>query len=125
MAKYKLSNVAKEDLIRIHHYGAKQFGIKQAGKYFDSFFTLNLLLKIQWDSNLLILLNPDINDVYAALIAYSTKLMKMSLKLWQSLGDKILINWFDLKGCQNTFIYNATNHMSERFVLFKIGLDCN
>jgi plasmid stabilization system protein ParE len=38
MVKYKLSNVAKEDLIRIHHYGAKQFGIKQADKYFDSFF---------------------------------------------------------------------------------------
>ena len=38
MAKYKLSNVAKEDLIRIHHYGAKLFGIKQADKYFDSFF---------------------------------------------------------------------------------------
>ncbi|NDA63797.1 MAG: type II toxin-antitoxin system RelE/ParE family toxin, partial [Chitinophagia bacterium] len=27
MANYKLSNVAKEDLIRIHHYGVKQFGI--------------------------------------------------------------------------------------------------
>ena len=38
MAKYKLSNVAKEDLIRIHHYGVKQFGIKQADKYFNSFF---------------------------------------------------------------------------------------
>ena len=38
MGKYKLSNVAKEDLIRIHHYGIKQFGIKQADKYFDSFF---------------------------------------------------------------------------------------
>jgi toxin ParE1/3/4 len=36
--KVKLSNVAKEDLIRIHHYGVKQFGIKQADKYFDSFF---------------------------------------------------------------------------------------
>jgi len=38
MAKYKLSNVAKEDLIRIYHYGVKQFGIKQADKYFDSLF---------------------------------------------------------------------------------------
>jgi toxin ParE1/3/4 len=38
MAKYKLSNDAKEDLIRIHHYGVKQFGIKQADKYFESFF---------------------------------------------------------------------------------------
>ena len=38
MANYKLSNVAKEDLIRIHHYGAKQFGIKQADEYVDAFF---------------------------------------------------------------------------------------
>ena len=38
MPKYKLSNVAKEDLIRIHHYGVKKFGIDQADKYFDSFF---------------------------------------------------------------------------------------
>lgn len=38
MAKYKLSNVAKDDLIRIHHYGVKKFGINQADKYFNSFF---------------------------------------------------------------------------------------
>ncbi|MDA3930001.1 MAG: type II toxin-antitoxin system RelE/ParE family toxin [Prolixibacteraceae bacterium] len=38
MANYKLSYTAKEDLIRIHQYGVKQFGIKQADKYFDSFF---------------------------------------------------------------------------------------
>ena len=38
MSKYKLSNVAKEDLIRIHHYGVKKFGIVQADKYYDSFF---------------------------------------------------------------------------------------
>lgn len=38
MAKYKLSNAAKEDLMRIHHYGVKKFGIDQADKYFDSFF---------------------------------------------------------------------------------------
>ena len=38
MAKYKISNVAKEDLIRIHHYGVKQFGMKQADNYFESFF---------------------------------------------------------------------------------------
>ncbi len=34
----KLSNVAKEDLIRIHQYGVKQFGETQADKYFNSFF---------------------------------------------------------------------------------------
>lgn len=38
MAKYRLSNVAKEDLIRIHQYGVKKFGIVQADKYFDTFF---------------------------------------------------------------------------------------
>ena len=38
MDKYRLSNEAKEDLIRIHHYGVEQFGIIQADKYFDTFF---------------------------------------------------------------------------------------
>jgi toxin ParE1/3/4 len=38
MANYRLSHVAREDLIRIHNYGVKQFGVKQADKYFDSFF---------------------------------------------------------------------------------------
>lgn len=38
MANYKISNTAKEDLIRIHHYGVKKFGIAQADAYFDTFF---------------------------------------------------------------------------------------
>ena len=38
MAKYKLSNVVQEDLIRIHYYGVKRFGMTLADKYFDSFF---------------------------------------------------------------------------------------
>lgn len=38
MAEYRLSNAAKEDLIRIHHFGVKIFGITQADKYFDAFF---------------------------------------------------------------------------------------
>ena len=38
MNKYRLSNAAKEDLIRIHNYGTKKFGEAQADKYFDSFF---------------------------------------------------------------------------------------
>ena len=38
MAKYLLSNAAKEDLIRIHHYGVEKFGIAQADRYFDAFF---------------------------------------------------------------------------------------
>jgi toxin ParE1/3/4 len=38
MVTYRLSNEAKEDLIRIHHYGIEKFGVTQADKYFDSFF---------------------------------------------------------------------------------------
>lgn len=38
MAKYRLSNEAKNDLIRIHHYGVQKFGMVQADKYFHSFF---------------------------------------------------------------------------------------
>jgi len=38
MAEYRISNAVKEDLIRIHHFGAEKFGITQADKYFDSFF---------------------------------------------------------------------------------------
>jgi toxin ParE1/3/4 len=38
MAKYRLRNVTKEDLIRIHHYGVEKFGIAQVDKYFDEFF---------------------------------------------------------------------------------------
>jgi toxin ParE1/3/4 len=38
MSEYRLSNVAKEDPIRIHNFGAKQFGIRQADKYFEIFF---------------------------------------------------------------------------------------
>ena len=38
MNKYKLSNTAKEDLIRIYQYGVKKFGIQQADLYYESFF---------------------------------------------------------------------------------------
>ena len=38
MARYRLSKVAKEDLIRIHHYGVEKFGMVQADKYFDTLF---------------------------------------------------------------------------------------
>ncbi len=38
MTIYRLSKEAKNDLIRLHHYGVKKFGITQADKYFESFF---------------------------------------------------------------------------------------
>lgn len=38
MAEFRISNAAREDLIRIHHYGVNKFGITQSDKYFDTFF---------------------------------------------------------------------------------------
>ena len=38
MANYRLSNEAKNDLIRIYQYGISQFGVVQADAYFDAFF---------------------------------------------------------------------------------------
>jgi toxin ParE1/3/4 len=38
MAEYRLSIEARNDLIRIHHYGVEQFGLIQADLYFASFF---------------------------------------------------------------------------------------
>lgn len=38
MANYKLSKSAKEDLIRIHHFGVEKFGMTQADLYFETFF---------------------------------------------------------------------------------------
>jgi toxin ParE1/3/4 len=38
MVGYRLSNEAKEDLIRLHQYGTRRFGESQADKYYDNFF---------------------------------------------------------------------------------------
>lgn len=38
MADYRLSNAAREDLMRIHQHEERQFGRDQADKYFYSFF---------------------------------------------------------------------------------------
>lgn len=38
MANYRLSEEAKEDLIRIYRYGVERFGEQQAEKYYNSFF---------------------------------------------------------------------------------------
>jgi toxin ParE1/3/4 len=39
MYQYILSNIAKDDLIRIYQFGTLRFGNQQAEIYFDSFFT--------------------------------------------------------------------------------------
>ncbi|MAS21148.1 MAG: plasmid stabilization protein, partial [Leeuwenhoekiella sp.] len=35
---YRLSNTAKEDLMRIYRYGVYKFGSAQAEQYFENFF---------------------------------------------------------------------------------------
>lgn len=40
MPKYKISNLARQDLIRIYQYGLVRFGQNQADKYFDQLFSL-------------------------------------------------------------------------------------
>ena len=40
MASYRLSNQAKEDLIRIYQYGRVKFGERQAEKYFNQLFDM-------------------------------------------------------------------------------------
>lgn len=40
MAEYRLSNEAKNDLIRIHQYGLMNFGEAQADKYFNTFLSI-------------------------------------------------------------------------------------
>ena len=38
MDNYKVSNEAKEDLIRIRQFGVVNFGVRQADQYFNAFF---------------------------------------------------------------------------------------
>jgi toxin ParE1/3/4 len=38
MPNYRLSNEAKEDLIRIHQYGVRTFGQEKADEYYFNFF---------------------------------------------------------------------------------------
>lgn len=38
MSNYKISNVAKEDLIRIYKFGVANFGTAKADVYFNQFF---------------------------------------------------------------------------------------
>jgi toxin ParE1/3/4 len=38
MNSYRISTIAKQDLIRIYHYGVMKFGVQQADNYFNAFF---------------------------------------------------------------------------------------
>lgn len=74
MAKYRLSNEAKEDLIRIHHYGVKKIGINQADKYFNSFFEyFEIISQRPYLFETVNFIKKVTDVVYVALTAYSIK----------------------------------------------------
>ncbi|WP_228122658.1 type II toxin-antitoxin system RelE/ParE family toxin [Oceanihabitans sp. IOP_32] len=74
MAKYKLTNEAKNDLIRNHHDGVEKFGMKQADKYFDS------IAERPFSFDSVDYIKKDIDDAYVELTVFTIKSMKI---LWQ------------------------------------------
>lgn len=78
MANYRLSNEAKDDLIRIHQYGIRQFGVTQADKYFDSLFEyFEIIANRPFSFESIDYLKKVIGDVYAGQIAFFLKLTEM------------------------------------------------
>lgn len=70
MAKYRLSNEARKDLIRIHHYGVETFGITQADKYFDTFFEyFDLIAQRPFSFESVDYVKKDIDDAFVGLTA--------------------------------------------------------
>lgn len=60
MANYLLSNVAKDDLIRIHQYGVARFGMQQADNYFNTFFEyFDLIAKNPYSFEAVEYIKPD------------------------------------------------------------------
>ncbi|MFT7233464.1 MAG: hypothetical protein ACI8TA_002689 [Cyclobacteriaceae bacterium] len=77
MDKYRLSKVAKEDLIRIHQYGTAQFGEERADKYLmHSSTSLILLRKDHMHLNQLNSSKKDIGNVFAEWTQSSIELRK-------------------------------------------------
>ena len=82
MASYKLSNQAKEDLIRIHKYGVRTFGEEQADRYlFDFLSSLRSFPAILTDTRKLIISVKDIESKRPALTLSFTGLLNMGSKL--------------------------------------------
>lgn len=81
MAKYKLTNEAKNDLIRIHHYGVKKFGMTQADKYFESFFEyFDIIAERPFSFESVDYIKMDTDVACVELIVFSIKSIKMLLK---------------------------------------------
>ena len=83
MAEYKLSNEAREDLIRIHQYGVEKFGMAQADKYYYSFFKYFDIIAQQpfsFHSSQQIISEMGIDAVLVALIVSITELPMTLLK---------------------------------------------
>lgn len=78
MAKYKISSNAENDLIRIHHYGIRKFGMNQADKYFNDFLDcFETIAKQPFALNQLTTSKKDIEGVHVALTEYTIGLIMM------------------------------------------------
>ncbi|MGE5394436.1 MAG: type II toxin-antitoxin system RelE/ParE family toxin [Candidatus Saccharibacteria bacterium] len=80
MAEYRLRNVAREDLIRIHHFGVEKFGMLQADKYFNSFFDyFEIIAQRPFSFESVDYTKRALEDVLVALTRSITELMVISL----------------------------------------------
>ena len=74
MSKYRLSNEAKNDLIRIHRYGVKKFGMQQADKYFDTFFEyFDIIAKKPYSFESVDYIKEGTDDVFVVRIVFIIK----------------------------------------------------
>jgi toxin ParE1/3/4 len=78
MAKFNLSIVAKEDIIRIHQSGIKKFGIVKANNYIDSLFEyFDIIVQRPFSFESVDFIKLDIGFVYVALIVFIIRLIIM------------------------------------------------
>lgn len=78
MTKYKLSNEAKSDLIRIHQYDVRKFGMVQTDKYFNSLFEyFNIIADRPFSFESVNYIKKIIDNVFAELVVFTLRLMEI------------------------------------------------
>jgi toxin ParE1/3/4 len=94
MANYRLSNEAKEDLIRIHHYGIEKFGMTQADKYFDSFFEyFDLIAQRPFSFESVDYIKPGYRRCVCGSDSIYYRINKGVIEIMASIGKQDLINF--------------------------------
>jgi len=95
-SNYLLSNIAVEDLTRIHQYGVKTFGTAAAEIYLDQFLTpLKKLLQGHGLLKRCHIFDLDTVVASAELTVFTLGNILLRLRLLQLLGDKISLQDFN------------------------------